>query len=49
MCPELAAEFTHTVDRAEAGTALAGRFGGALKEIYWTLGPYDVVVISTTA
>ena len=41
-----AAEFKDTVDRAEAGKALAGKFGGALKEIYWTLGPYDIVAIS---
>jgi len=40
------AEFKSTVDRAEAGQTLAGAFGGALKEIYWTLGPYDVVAIS---
>ena len=32
------AEFKDTVDRAEAGKALAGKFGGALKEIYWTIG-----------
>jgi uncharacterized protein with GYD domain len=41
-----AASFKDTVDRAEAGKALAGAFGGALKEIYWTLGPYDVVAVS---
>jgi uncharacterized protein with GYD domain len=41
-----AAEFKSTVDRAEAGRALAGTFGGALKEIYWTLGPYDIVAVS---
>jgi uncharacterized protein with GYD domain len=40
------AEFRSTVDRAEAGNALAGRFGGALKEIYWTIGPYDIVAVS---
>ena len=40
------AEFKSTVDRAEAGKALAGTFGGALKEIYWTLGAYDIVAIS---
>lgn len=40
------ADFKSTVDRAEAGKALAGAFGGALKEIYWTLGPYDIVAIS---
>src|SRR3989304_2200744 len=41
-----AAGFKSTVDRAEAGKALAGTFGGALKEIYWTLGAYDIVAIS---
>ena len=41
-----AAGFRDTVDRAEAGKALAGTFGGALKEIYWTLGSYDIVVVS---
>jgi uncharacterized protein with GYD domain len=40
------AGFKDTVDRAEAGKALAASFGGALKEIYWTLGPYDIVAIS---
>ena len=40
------ANFKSTVDRAEAGQALAGTFGGALKEIYWTLGSYDIVAIS---
>ena len=41
-----AATFKDTVDRAEAGKQLAGTFGGSLKEIYWTLGPYDIVAIS---
>ena len=41
-----AAGFRETVNRAEAGKALAGTFGGALKEIYWTLGPYDIVAVS---
>jgi uncharacterized protein with GYD domain len=40
------AAFKDTVDRAEAGKALAAKFGGALKEIYWTIGPYDIVAIS---
>ena len=40
------AGFKDTVDRAEAGKALATKFGGALKEIYWTIGPYDMVAIS---
>lgn len=38
--------FKDTVDRAEAGKQLAGSFGGSLKEIYWTIGPYDIVVVS---
>jgi uncharacterized protein with GYD domain len=41
-----AAGFKETVDRAEAAEKLAGAFGGSLKEIYWTLGPYDIVTIS---
>ena len=40
------AEFRDTVDRADAGKALAAKFGGALKEIYWTVGPYDIVAVS---
>ena len=41
-----AAGFKDTVDRAEAGKQLAGKFGGSLKEIYWTLGAYDIVAVS---
>ena len=41
-----AAGFKDTVARAEAANGLAAGFGGALKEIYWTLGPYDIVVVS---
>jgi uncharacterized protein with GYD domain len=41
-----ATSFKDTIDRAEAGRALAGAFGGSLKEIYWTLGPYDIVAVS---
>ena len=40
------AEFRDSVDRAEAGKELAGKFGGSLKDIYWTIGPYDIVTIS---
>ncbi len=40
------AGFKSTVDRAEAGKALASSFGGSLKAIYWTLGSYDIVAIS---
>jgi len=41
-----AATFKDTVTRAEAAQALAGAFGGSLREIYWTLGPYDIVAVS---
>ena len=41
-----AASFRDTVDRAEAGKALAASFGGTLKEIYWTVGPHDMVAIT---
>lgn len=41
-----AASFSDTVDRAEAGKQLAAKFGGSLKEIYWTIGPYDIVAVS---
>ena len=40
------ADYKATVDRAEMGKQLAAKFGGALKEIYWTIGPYDIVAIS---
>ena len=36
-----------TLDRAEAAAALAGRFGGSLDNIYWTMGEYDVVGVLT--
>ena len=40
------AGFKDTLDRAEAGKQLAGKFGASLKEIYWTLGPYDIVTVN---
>jgi uncharacterized protein with GYD domain len=39
-------QFKSTVERAEAAKQLATKFGGTLKEIYWTVGPYDLVTIS---
>ena len=39
-------DVSSTVDRAEAAQELAGKFGGSLKEILWTIGPYDIVAIS---
>lgn len=40
------AAFSDTVERAEAARQLAATFGGSLKEIYWTIGPYDIVAVS---
>ena len=34
-----------TVQRAEAATALGKRLGANIKELFWTLGPYDVVAV----
>jgi uncharacterized protein with GYD domain len=39
-------QFKDTVERAEAAKKLIAKFGGTLKEIYWTVGPYDLVTIS---
>ena len=33
-----------TLKRMEAFKAIAQRFGVTVKEVYWTLGPYDSVV-----
>ena len=35
-----------TLDRAKAFGELIEEFGGKIKEIYWTIGPYDIVVIA---
>ena len=32
-----------TIDRAEATGQLAAKFGGNLKQYYWTMGEYDFV------
>ncbi|MGH3328290.1 MAG: GYD domain-containing protein [Streptomycetales bacterium] len=34
-----------TVERSEAVGSLARQLNGEMKEIYWTLGPYDIVGI----
>jgi uncharacterized protein with GYD domain len=34
-----------TVQRAEAFKVLANSAGAAVKDMYWTLGPYDIVAI----
>lgn len=38
--------FKETVDRAKAATELAERMGGNLKDVYWTVGPYDIVSVA---
>ncbi len=38
--------FKDTLDRAQAANDLAQQLGGTLKEVYWTVGPYDVVAIA---
>lgn len=40
------AAFADTVDRADLANQLMAKFGGSLKEIYWTVGPYDIVAVS---
>jgi uncharacterized protein with GYD domain len=35
-----------TVERANAATALATRMGGQLKEVYWTIGQFDLVTVA---
>ena len=38
--------YANTLDRAEAAAEqLATKFGGNLKQIYWTMGAYDLVSV----
>jgi uncharacterized protein with GYD domain len=37
--------FKDTVDRYEAAQEAAGTSGARFKDIYWTIGPYDIVGI----
>jgi uncharacterized protein with GYD domain len=39
------AAFTDTTDRADAAAELAKSLGVELEELYWCLGPYDLVAI----
>ena len=39
-------QFKSTIERAEAAEQLAAKLGGKLKDIYWTVGPYDLIAIS---
>jgi|SRR5918996_2843062 uncharacterized protein with GYD domain len=38
--------FKGSVDRAGAVGQLAEKLGGKMTDIFWTIGPYDVVAIS---
>jgi len=37
--------FKETVDRAAKADEAMGRFGATFKDIYWTVGPYDIVSV----
>ena len=37
---------TRTTKRAQAFSELVNQMGGNLKDIYWTMGAYDVVTIT---
>jgi uncharacterized protein with GYD domain len=36
----------NTVNRSEDAKRAATAMGGSLKEIYWTVGPYDLVTVA---
>jgi uncharacterized protein with GYD domain len=38
--------YKDTLDRAQAAGEVAASLGGTLKDIYWTVGPYDVVSVA---
>lgn len=38
-----------TTKRAEAVKAAAAKFGASVKDLYWTLGQYDIVVVIEAA
>lgn len=38
--------FKDTTKRSDAATAAAQRLGGNLRNIYWTIGEYDLVAIA---
>ena len=40
---------SYTIDRAEAALQLAAKGGATIKQIYWTLGAYDLVSILEAA
>lgn len=38
--------YKDTVTRANAANGLAARFGGSIRSILWTIGPYDLVSVT---
>jgi uncharacterized protein with GYD domain len=39
-------DFGASADRSDAANALMGKHGGKLTHVWWTVGPYDLVVVS---
>jgi uncharacterized protein with GYD domain len=39
-------DFKDTTKRAEQARETARNMGGEMLDIYWTIGPYDIVVVS---
>lgn len=37
---------TQTVDRYEAGRGQLEQVGVTLRDVYWTIGPYDIVAVA---
>jgi uncharacterized protein with GYD domain len=37
-------DFNETTDRAQKATDRLQELGGSVKDIYWTIGPYDIVI-----
>jgi uncharacterized protein with GYD domain len=38
--------YKDTLDRANAAAEAAKGMGGTVKDVYWTIGPYDLVVVA---
>jgi uncharacterized protein with GYD domain len=38
--------YKKTLDRAKEATETAQGMGGTIKDIYWTIGPYDIVTVA---
>ncbi len=36
---------TETVQRRDQADALAQKYGARIEQVYWTIGPYDIVAI----